>query len=908
MKTQFQLLDVDYVNVDQKPCLRFFGRTADNKSITVFYDKFYPYFYVLPSDQKTKELEELIQEKFKSSVKKIERVEKYPPIGYLENPMQILKITLNDPSKTPIVRDDLTKSKLVKEIFEADILFKYRFMIDNNIFGMKWYEVEGINARTNTVKTEKKITAKSFKEIEKEDNMKFKYMSIDIETISSEGGMPDPNKDQIILISAFFYPSFRDKNTMVIAAKKIKNNDSDIFGFSSEKEMLKEFYNIIEQFDPDFILGYNTSGFDLPYIDARFKKNNIPRTIGRCTQKPMRIFKFAYKTRVTVPGRVFVDVYSLIKESTIKFGLFKGLKRYGLGDVSKLILGEGKVDVAHSEINDHWEDNGEKLRKLLNYSRKDAELPIKIFLKKMMLDKFIEISKVSGVVLQDALDSGETLRIENLLFREFNKKNFVISCKPTNDKISRRHIERGSKGLKGAFVLDPVVGFHDKCVVYLDFKSMYPSIFINMNICPTTLLLEDKNIEHVKTAFGSKFVTKEVRQGIFPKILSSLLETRDKIKREMNNEKDPSKRNYLYAKQYAFKTVANAFYGYSGYMRARLYVFDIASGITSTGRDMIMKTKGIIEKKTPYTVIYGDTDSVMVKLDTEDVEKAFKIGKDISEIVNEEIHHILKIKIENVFKTMIILAKKRYAGWSFEQMNGEFDEKMVTKGIETVRRDWCDLVSETLEKILNTILKEKDVKGAVKIMKDTIEDIKTGKMDIDKLVMTKSVSRSLKSYKGIQPHVELVKKMQKRDPASAPKIGDRVGFVIVGGKELVSKRAEDPEYIKKHGLKIDSKYYIESQLLPPLERVFEALNVNKSELMGVGKQLGLFDALKNSKVEEKPLEDCLEEIDGFICDSCSSVFRRPPLTGKCNYCGGEIVFKNGEKKSRTYKKSDYSVT
>jgi len=290
----------------------------------------------------------------------------------------------------------------------------------------------------------------------------------------------------------------------------------------------------------------------------------------------------------------------------------------------------------------------------------------------------------------------------------------------------------------------------------------------------------------------------------------------------------------------------------------------------------------------------------MVKLKTKDLEEAFKIGVEVSEIINEEIKHILQIKIESIFKSVLFLAKKRYAAWNFEPMEGGWDETILTKGIETVRRDWCDLVSETLEKVLNTILKEQDVNKAVKIVKDTVNDIKTGKVDVDKLVITKSVSRSLKSYKGVQPHVELVRKMKKRDPGSAPGVGDRVGYVIVKGTQMISKRAEDPEYVKKNKIPIDSKYYIESQLLPPLERVFESLKVNKSELMGVGKQLGLFEALKNETKQESDFEDSFSGIEGFICDSCNNVYRRPPLTGKCNSCGGEIVFKNGEKKSRLF--------
>ncbi|HDM05923.1 MAG TPA: DNA polymerase elongation subunit, partial [Candidatus Aenigmarchaeota archaeon] len=699
---------------------------------------------------------------------------------------------------------------------------------------------------TNTVKTERKITATSIKEVKREGNAPLKFLSLDIE-VKCEEGLPDPKKDQIILISLVFHPPFNGKEAIVLAARKMRYRDW-IYSFSSEKEMLEEFLRIIERYDPDIILGYNINNFDLPFLDARLKENKLPRTLGRCSQKFMMSKKIANRFKNTVPGRVIVDVYELIKEAVVKFGLFKGLKRYSLSDVSKLILGEGKIDITLKDINTHWLDNGEKLEKLLQYSKKDAELPLRILLKERLLDKFIEISKVSGILLQDSISGGESTRIENLLLKEFNKRGFVIPCKPDSDEITKRNMERKERGLKGAFVLKPDVGLHEKCVVYLDFKSMYPSIIKAYNICPTTLLIQKKDVEFLETPNGARFVSEKVRKGIIPQILTYLLETRDKIKKEMKAAQDPEKRRYLYAKQYAFKTIANAFYGYLGYIRAKLYILDIANAITSTGRETIKLTKKIVESKTPYKVVYADTDSVMVKLDTEDLEEAFKIGKELSQLINEEIKH-LQIQIESVFKTLLILSKKRYAGWSFEPVEGGWRESLVTKGIETVRRDWCDLVSETLEEVLNAILKEKNVDKAVKIVKEKVEKIKTGKMNIQKLVITKSISKSLGSYKGIQPHVELVKKMRARDPASAPSIGDRVGFVIIKGPQMLSKRAEDPNYVLEHNLKIDDKYYIESQLLPPLERVFEALNVSKSELLSTGKQLGIFDIVKNATHE-----------------------------------------------------------
>lgn len=275
-----------------------------------------------------------------------------------------------------------------------------------------------------------------------------------------------------------------------------------------------------------------------------------------------------------------------------------------------------------------------------------------------MLDKFLELCKVTGVLPQDALSGGEATRIENLVLRKFNEKNYIVPCRPTDKEILKRNIERKGSGLKGAFVLNPDIGFHDTCVVYLDFKSMYPSIIQSFNICPTTLLTSEKNIESIKTVTGAKFVSPKIRKGIIPDILKNLIETRDKIKQEMKRAKSEKRKRYLYAKQNALKVTANAFYGYSGYIRAKLYILDIANAITGIGRDLIHKTKSIVETQTQYKVIYADTDSVMVKLKTKNIDEAFEEGKRLSDMINEGIDNILKMKIESVFKTLLILSKK----------------------------------------------------------------------------------------------------------------------------------------------------------------------------------------------------------------------------------------------------------
>ncbi|MEM5879455.1 MAG: DNA polymerase domain-containing protein [Candidatus Aenigmatarchaeota archaeon] len=897
MEIIFQLLDVDYIILENRPIIRLLGKTEEGKTVCAFYDGFYPYFYVLPKEGMEEKVIAELKKQFNGDIKNIEKVEKFLPIGFQEEKKEMLKITLKDPSKTANLREHLRKQDFVEDVFEADILFKYRFMADFSLFGMNWYKIYGTPTHTQTTKADQIVRMERIEPFEKIENAPLKFMALDIEVVSE--GSINPLENPIAIISMSFFPAFNGKNTLVLVARNnIKKIDHDVLTFDNEKKMLEKFLEIIEKFNPDIILGYNINDFDLPYINERLAVNKLKRTIGRCNEKPLssrRLAENRYKNSVF--GRVIVDPYWMIKDMAAR-GFFVGLKRFGLGDVSNYLLGEGKIEFSHTDMTIAWNGKEEDMKRFIEYARKDSELVLRLLLEKQLLDKYIGISKVSGLLLQDSLDTGEAGKVENLLLREFDKDDFVLPCKPSEKEIARRKAERDVKGFKGAFVLEPEVGLHTTCIAYLDFASMYPSIFITYNICPTTLLTEKKdNIEAITTPFGTSFLPPKIRKGIIPRTLERLIKERNIIKTQMKIEKDPVKKRALDAYQEGLKRIANASYGYTGFILGRIYVLNIANAITSCGRYFIQETKRLVETNTKYKVIYGDTDSVMIKTDTQDIDKAIEIGNNIANFLNEKFEGKLKIKVENIFKTLLILTKKRYAGWSFEKIDSGYKDEIVMKGIETVRRDWCDLVSETQEAVLDILLKEQNPKKAFTYFKEVVQKLQNGQIPLEKLVIIKGISKRPDQYKGVQPHVELVKKMKKRGESEIPSIGDRIGFVIVKGAQMISERAEDPEYVKKHGLKIDSRYYIESQLLPPLERVFEAVGIAKAELVGLGRQMLLGEIINNhKKTEEKPIS----QIEGMICIKCNTSFRRAPLIGRCTNCGGELEFYFGEARSKTF--------
>jgi DNA polymerase I len=350
-------------------------------------------------------------------------------------------------------------------------------------------------------------------------------------------------------------------------------------------------------------------------------------------------------------------------------------------------------------------------------------------------------------------------------------------------------------------------------------------------------------------------------------------------------------RKALDMKQEAIKVMANAFYGYFGYPRAKIHNIDIAGSVTSLGRQTIHETVKVMEDQFGYEVVYGDTDSVMIKVGTEDLGEAERIGREVSRKLTDKLPGVMELEFERIFKRFLPLTKKRYMGWSMERgKNGDWNEGIVMKGIETVRRDWCELTGDTMRRIIEIVLKGDDVKEAVNYFRGVVKNLLEGNIDVDKLIITKTITKRPEAYVGVQPHVEVIKKMKERNAMEIPGTGDRISYVIVKGSQMLSKRAEDPAYVKEMGLTLDSHYYIDNQLLPPLERIFNAIGISREELLGMGKQMGLAEAINNHREKESaPVTVGTHEVNGFICRKCNRAYRRPPLLGRCE-CGGSFLF------------------
>ncbi|MCH0628443.1 hypothetical protein JNB11_00410 [Kocuria palustris] len=865
----FQQLDGEEAMEGENQCAQFFGLTEEGYSVFCTVTGFVHYFYVPVPRGFGNDLLPRFTSFLKANyvgVTDVKIVSKESIWGFNNNAqLPFFQVFCNNLKNLTRVRGGFERGEVrFEDLWEGtpgvlfdNINYLLRLMVDCDITGMSWITlpagkykmVNDPNHRRSTCQIECQIDYRDLVSHPSEGEWlkmaPLRVLSFDIECAGRKGIFPEASKDPVIQIANCVSEVGGDGKPFIRNVFTVNTcapiTGSQIFAHKTEQEMLMHWRDFIVKSDPDVIIGYNTANFDFPYLldrAAALKLDRFP-FFGRIKLIKQQVLSLifsskAYGTRenkdVNIEGRMQLDLLQFIQRE------YK-LRLYTLNLVLAHFLGEQKEDVQHSIITDLQNGTAETRRRLAVYCLKDAYLPMRLMDKLMCLVNYTEMARVTGVPFSYLLSRGQQIKVISQLFRK---------CLTQNVIIPNMKLESVNEDYEGATVIEPKRGYYDVPIATLDFASLYPSIMMAHNLCYTTLL-NQRAIEayklgpddYIKTPNGDYFVSEHKRQGILPTILNELLTARKKAKADLKKETDPFKRDVLNGRQLALKISANSVYGFTGATIGKLPCLAISLSVTAFGREMIERTKTEVQEKYSIKngfqydadVIYGDTDSVMVKFGFSDLETCMKYGEEAAAYVLTKFKAPIKLEFEKVYFPYLLINKKRYAGLYWTRPD-KFD-KMDTKGIETVRRDNCRLVQNVITKVLEFILENRDVPKAERFVKQTIADLLQNRVDLLQLVITKAYAKT--DYAAKQAHVELAERMKKRDAGSAPALGDRVAYVII--KSLLDKnyeKLEDPLYVLEHLLPIDTKYYLDNQLTKPLERIFNPIlgDAKTKELLG----------------------------------------------------------------------------
>lgn len=238
-----------------------------------------------------------------------------------------------------------------------------------------------------------------------------------------------------------------------------------------------------------------------------------------------------------------------------------------------------------------------------------------------------------------------------------------------------------------------------------------------MNSILTCRQAENENEEKVPEVPSS-----EQEQGVLPRLIATLVGRRREVKKLMKDKRATPEQLALWdTKQLAFKLTANSMYGCLGYTQSRFYARPLAMLTTFKGREILRNTKELAESQ-QLRVIYGDTDSVMINTNMENMSDALKVGEEFKKAVNER-YRLLEIDIDNVFRRLLLHAKKKYAAVNLTEVDGKFVEKLEVKGLDMKRREYCALSKEVSSRLLNDILSGEDQEIVLNKVHDYLREL-----------------------------------------------------------------------------------------------------------------------------------------------------------------------------------------
>lgn len=706
--------------------------------------------------------------------------------------------------------------------------------------------------------------------------------------------------------------------------------------WNNETELLNNFLNSINQHDIDIIVGHDLHNNHIELLIQRCKALKIFQwdKIGRLRRKIIpnigsnndnnHVNDISYVDKNIACGRLLADTLVTSKE------LLLGQKQYTLTYLAETQLGVQLNEIDNNSIANHYMDDVSsnnqgrtqlvKLTGLIRNVENEAYIVLRLMFQIELIQLTKHLTNLCGNLWHRTMRASRAERIEWLLLHQFHKIKYIKPEKYTSkekralqDKIKkltgnnddsnnnitteqqddnddndntvkRSSKKRGKPQYSGGLVLEPKKGFYDKYILLLDYNSLYPSIIQEYNICFTTINHWNKydKTQHNNTLANTNddiFNTlpslpkPNIERGKLPYILKVLIEQRAMVKKEMKTTVDPIKYRQQDIRQKALKLVANSMYGCLGFQNSRFYCESLAALVTAKGRETLQSTVDLVENNFSLDVIYGDTDSIMINTNENDVSKVRSLGYQIVKEVGKR-YKVLELGLDGMYRNMLLLRKKKYAALAVENSesihvnNDNIKYKREIKGLDLVRRDWCELSRKLGNDIIDIILPisgktlaRDDMIGQLHSTLEQVSlDIDNNNIPLNDYVITKSLTKNPHEYNDAknQPHVMVA--LRSIEQGYKCSTGDIIQYVIcvddTNSNKSLSERAYHPREVQAANgkLMIDTVYYKTHQLLPPVQRlcsVIEETNAARlAQCLGLNSKNYESNNINNNKIND----------------------------------------------------------
>jgi DNA polymerase-2 len=689
------------------------------------------------------------------------------------------RVVADVPASVPRLRERVERAG--GRALEADIRFPYRFLIDAGIRAGVAIEGRPEAIRPGLVRfVDPELRPADLRP-------ELRALSIDLET----------SPDAHAVHSAALVGGDADE-VHLVARRPV----AGAVAHADERALLLAVAARIRELDPDVIVGWNVVDFDLRTWAARCAAQGLPDGLGR-VDEPIGFQVdpgFTRQSRASVPGRMVLDGIALVRDAV-------RLEDYRLETAARALLGRGKlldreVGDRSAEIERMWREDPEALAA---YNREDARLVLEILEREGLLALAVERSLLSGMQLDRV--GASIAAFDRLYLPELRRRGLVA---PSVDA------ERKAEPVTGGAVLESEAGLYRDVAVF-DWKSLYPSLIRTFHLDP--LAHARAGPDAIVAPNGARFSRGE---AILPGIIERFLASREAAKRRGDRHGDQ-----------AIKIMMNALFGVLGAAACRFFDPEVANAITGFGQQTLAWTREAFEAA-GVRVLYGDTDSVFVKLPEATAggaaAAAERLREEASRRVEERIRAAygveprLELELERVYERFFLPhvrgggagSKKRYAGVA--------GGRLELVGLESVRRDWPAVAARLQRGMLERIFADAD---PVPLVREVVAAVRSGALDAE-LVYAKRVRKgALERYTATTPpHVQAARKAGGR-------AGPVVRYVIArsGPEPVLPGRPPPPE--------IDREHYVEKVLRPIADAILRELGRDFDEALDLPRQLTL---------------------------------------------------------------------
>ncbi|KAI5460009.1 putative DNA polymerase alpha catalytic subunit [Mariannaea sp. PMI_226] len=616
-----------------------------------------------------------------------------------------------------------------------------------------------------------------------------------------------------------------------------------------EADILSFFLAQVDVADPDVILGHQLEGVDYSVLLNRLHEKKIHQwsRLGRLrrAQWPASIAKVGgnvFAERQIIAGRLLCDLANDAGKSV----MFK-CQSWSLTEMVSLYLGgdNRRREFDNEAALSSWAREKQGLMNYITHMEADTHYVAALALGVQMLPLTKVLTNLAGNSWARTLTGTRAERNEYILLHEFHRNKYICPDKQTFRGRQAAEEGEGADGkkkdkYKGGLVFEPEKGLYDKFVLVMDFNSLYPSIIQEFNICFTTVdrtasIEDDDAVPEVPAAQDL---------GILPRLIATLVSRRRQVKSLMKDKTaTPEQLATWDIKQLALKLTANSMYGCLGYTKSRFYARPLAILTTYKGREILRSTKELAESKS-LQVIYGDTDSVMINANVDSVADALKVGHEFKKAVNDQ-YRLLEIDIDNIFRRILLQAKKKYAAINLVEKDGKYIEKMEIKGLDMKRREYCALSKEISKHLLDEILSGDETEVSVArihdYLRETVAKMREQTIPVPMYTIYTQLGKAPQEYPNADSMPQVQVALRELARGKTVRKGDVISYIITGdGKssEPAPKRAYAPADLKvDSSLLPDVEWYIGKQIFPPVERL--CANIEGTSTSQLAEQLGL---------------------------------------------------------------------